>query len=47
MMFIKSLFHSRLKPTRKLAASAFKYCDWMKFSQRACKLAFAMSAKEL
>ena len=26
----KPLFHSSQKPTRKLAASAFKYCDWMK-----------------
>jgi hypothetical protein len=23
-------FHSSQKPTRKLAATAFKYCDWMK-----------------
>jgi hypothetical protein len=23
------LFRSSQKPTRKLAASAFKYCDWM------------------
>ena len=27
---LKHLFHSSQKPTRKLAASAFKYCDWMK-----------------
>ena len=27
---LKPLFHSSQKPTRKLAASAFKYCDWMK-----------------
>ncbi len=26
----KPLFHSSQKSTRKLAASAFKYCDWMK-----------------
>ncbi len=26
---LKPLFHSSQKPTRKLAASAFKYCDWM------------------
>ena len=27
---LKPLFHSSQKPIRKLAASAFKYCDWMK-----------------
>ncbi len=27
---LRPLFHSWQKPTRKLAASAFKYCDWMK-----------------
>ncbi len=27
---LKPLFHSSQKPTRKPAASAFKYCDWMK-----------------
>ncbi len=26
----KPLFHSSQKPTRKLTASVFKYCDWMK-----------------
>ena len=45
---IKPLFHSSQKPAGKLAASAFKYCDWMKvLTQRACELAFAMSGKEL
>ncbi len=27
---VKPLFHSSQKPTRRLAASAFKYCDWIK-----------------
>ena len=27
---IKPLLHSSQKLTRKLAANAFKYCDWMK-----------------
>ena len=27
---LKPLFHSSQNPTRKLAASAFRYCDWMK-----------------
>ncbi len=34
---LKPLFHSSQKTTRKLAASAFKYCE----------LGFAMSGKEL
>ena len=29
-LLLKPLFHSLQKPTRKLAASPFKYCDWMK-----------------
>ena len=29
---LKPLFHSSQKPTRKLPANAFKYCDWMKVS---------------
>ena len=41
---IKPLFHSSQNPIRKLAASAFDYCDPMKVL--ACKLAFAMSGKE-
>ncbi len=28
--FVKPLFHSSQNLSRKLAASAFKYCDWMK-----------------
>ena len=36
----KPLFHSSHKPTSKLAASTFKYCDWMKV------LGFAISGKE-
>ncbi len=47
--FIKPLFHSWPKQTRKLAASAFKYCDWMKDlakSELKSELAFAMSGKE-
>ena len=42
----KLLFHSSQKPTRKLAASAFKYCVWISESSRS-ELAFAMSGKEL
>ncbi len=30
LSYQKSLFHLLEKPTCKLAASAFKYCDWMK-----------------
>ncbi len=44
---LKPLFHSSQKPTRKLAASAFKYCDWMKVLTASLReLAFAMSGKE-
>ena len=46
LSLLKLLFHSSQKPTRKLAESAFKYCDWIKFSQQACKLGFVMSGKE-
>ena len=40
----KPLFHSSQKPTRKLAASAFKYCVLDERSRS--ELAFAMSEKE-
>ena len=37
---LKSLFHSSQKPTRKLAASAFKYCDWMKVLAASLQVSF-------
>ena len=36
----KPLFHSSQKPTRKLAASAFKYCDWMKVLAASLRVGF-------
>ncbi len=41
-----SLFSTHQNGNPKLAASAFNYCDWMKFSQRAYELGFVMSEKE-
>ncbi len=38
--FVKPLFHSMQKPTRKLAASAFKYCDWMKVLAASLRVGF-------
>ena len=38
---LKSLFHSSQKPTRKLAASAFKYCDWMKVLAASLRVGFS------
>ncbi len=45
---LKPLFHSSQTPTRKLAAaSAFKYCDWMKVLAASLRVGFfAMSGKE-
>ena len=37
---LKSLFHSSQKPTRKLAASAFKHCDWMEVSAASLRVGF-------
>ena len=37
---LKPLFHSSQKPTRKLAASAFKYCDWMKVLAASLRVGF-------
>ena len=37
---VKPLFHSSLKSTRKLAASAFKYCDWMKVLAASLRVGF-------
>ena len=36
----KPLFHSSQKPTRKLAASAFKCCDWMKVLAASLRVGF-------
>ncbi len=41
---VKPFFHSSQKPTRRPAASAFKYCDYNKSSRS--ESAFAMSRKE-
>ncbi len=41
---VKPLFHSSQKPTCELAASTFKYCDWMKVFT--ASLGFVMSEKE-
>ena len=35
-----SLFHLSQKPTGKLAASAFKYCDWMKVLAAGLRVGF-------
>ena len=37
---MKLLFHSSQKPTSKLAASAFKYCDWMKVLAASLRVEF-------
>ena len=37
---VKPLFHSSQKPTRKLATSAFKYCDWMKVLAASWRVGF-------
>ena len=37
---LKPLFHSPQKSTRKLAASAFKYCDWMKVLAASVRVGF-------
>ena len=37
---LKPLFHSSQKPTRKLAASAFKYCDWMEVLAASLRVGF-------
>ena len=37
---VKPLFHSLQKPTRKLAASAFKYYDWMKVLAASLRVGF-------
>ncbi len=37
---VKPLFHSSQKPARKLAASAFKYCDWMKVLAESLRVDF-------
>ena len=37
---LKPLFHSSQKPTRKLPASAFKYCDWMKVFAASLRVGF-------
>ncbi len=37
---LKPLFHSSQKPTRKLAASAFKYCGWMKVLAASLRVGF-------
>ncbi len=36
----KASFHSLQKPTRKLAASVFKYCDWMKVLAASLRVGF-------
>ena len=36
----KPLFHSSQKSTRKLAATAFKYCDWMKVLAASLRVGF-------
>ena len=37
---VKLLFHSSQKPTRKLAASAFRYYDWMKIPTASLRVGF-------
>ena len=37
---LKPLFYSSQKPTRKLAASAFKYCDWIKILAASLRVGF-------
>ncbi len=37
---LKPLFHSSQKPTCKLAAIAFKYCDWMKVLTTSLRVGF-------
>ena len=43
---IQPLFHSSQKPTRKLAVSAFKYCDWMKVLVVSLRVGFCNGGKE-
>ena len=43
---LKPLFHSSQKPTRKLAASAFKYCDWMKVLAASLRVGFCDEMKK-
>ena len=38
--WLKPLFHSSQKPACKLAASAFKYCDWMKVLAASLRVGF-------
>ncbi len=40
MKLLKPLFHSSQKPTCKLAASSFKYCDWMKVLAASLRVGF-------
>ena len=37
---VKPLYHSSQKPARKPAASAFKYCDWMKVLTASLRVGF-------
>ena len=43
---LKPLFHSSQKPTRKLAANAFKYSDWMKVVAASLRVDFCDKWKE-
>ena len=43
---LKPLFHSSQKPTRKLAASAFKHCDWMKVLAASLRVGFRDERKK-
>ncbi len=37
---VKALFDSSQKTTRKFAANAFKYCDWMKVLAASLRVSF-------
>ena len=37
---LKPLFHLSQNPTRKLAASAFNFCDWMKVLPASLRVGF-------
>ena len=45
MTRLKPLFHSSRKQTRKLAASAFKYYDWMKVLAASLRVGFCGECK--